>query len=48
MINLITRLLTWLKNIFKGESMSFEFPDIDIADIKKKIDLEKNSFKKNL
>ena len=38
MIRLIKRTIDWLKTIFKGGSMSFEFPDIDIADVKKKID----------
>jgi len=43
MINLTKRLLTWLKNIFKGESMSFEFPKIAVSDIENKINLTKRA-----
>ena len=43
MINLTKVFLNWLKNIFKGESMNFEFADIDVVDVEKKIDLEKRA-----
>ena len=43
MINLTRRFFTWLKNIFKGESMSFEFPRVRVKILEDKIEVTKNA-----
>ena len=40
MINLTKRFLTWLKNIFKGESMSYEFPTFKVEAIEAAINIK--------
>ena len=43
MINLTRRFFTWLKNIFKGESMSFEFPRVRVKILEDRIKVTKNA-----
>lgn len=43
MVRLTKRIIGWLKTIFKGGNMSFEFPKIDVAKVEEKIDLKKRA-----
>ena len=42
MIRLMKRFISWLKTIFGGERMSFEFPKFEIAKIEEQIEVKKN------
>ena len=43
MIRLIKRFISWLKNIFKGVSMSYEFPSVRVKILEDKIEVTKNA-----
>ena len=43
MIRLIKRIIGWLKTIFKGRSMSFEFPRVRVKILEDRIKVTKNA-----
>ena len=40
MIRLTKRIIGWLKTVFKGENMSFEFPTFKVAEIESAINIK--------
>ena len=40
MIRLTKRIIGWLKTVFKGENMSFEFPTFKVAEIEDAINIK--------
>ena len=43
MIRLVKRVISWLKAIFKGEDMGYEFPNVEVAKIEKSIGLKEKA-----